>query len=50
VDAETLAVAQALKHALACCGPEAVVAGTLDEKRCVREQPRLIVGERAAGL
>lgn len=47
VDATMLAVARELKPALARCGPKAKRAdGSVDEKQCVRTQPRLLVGGR----
>jgi len=46
VDAEMFAVAKTLQPALQRCGPKALQTGSLDEKQCVRVQPRLIVGGR----
>jgi len=47
VDADMLAVARSLTPALERCGPKARGAdGSIDEKMCVREQPRLKVGGR----
>ena len=47
VDQAMLAVARGLSPDLARCGPKAKRAdATLDEKQCVRQQPRLLVGGR----
>ncbi len=47
VDAQMLAVARTLKPALERCGPRAKAAdGSTDEKLCVKQQPRLLVGGR----
>jgi adenosylhomocysteine nucleosidase len=47
VDETMLAVARSLKPELARCGPKARRAdATIDEKQCVRQQPRLLVGGR----
>lgn len=47
VDEAMLAVARQLKPDLVRCGPKAKRAdGTVDEKLCVRQQPRLLVGGR----
>ncbi len=47
VDAQMLAVARALKPVLERCGPRAKAAdGSIDEKLCVKQQPRLLVGGR----
>lgn len=44
VDPDMLAVAQRLQPALQRCGPKAAASGTVDEKQCVRTQPKLMVG------
>ncbi|MCR5866305.1 MAG: 5'-methylthioadenosine/S-adenosylhomocysteine nucleosidase [Aquincola tertiaricarbonis] len=44
VDPDMLAVAQSLKPSLQRCGPKAAAGGTVDEKQCVRQQPKLVVG------
>lgn len=47
VDAAMLATARGLQPRLQRCGPKARQAdGALDEKLCVKEQPRLLVGGR----
>jgi len=47
VDDAMLAVARGLSPDLARCGPKAKRPdGTVDEKQCVRQQPRLLVGGR----
>ena len=47
VDDAMLAVARGLSPDLARCGPKAKRAdATIDEKQCVRQQPRLLVGGR----
>lgn len=47
VDDAMLAVARSLSPDLARCGPKAKRAdATIDEKQCVRQQPRLLVGGR----
>ena len=47
VDAAMLDVARGLSPDLARCGPKAKRAdATIDEKQCVRQQPRLLVGGR----
>jgi adenosylhomocysteine nucleosidase len=47
VDPAMLAVARELQPALQRCGPKAKLAdGSVDEKLCVRQQPRLRVGGR----
>lgn len=47
VDAAMLAVARGLNPDLARCGPKAKRADAMiDEKQCVRQQPRLLVGGR----
>ena len=44
VDTDMLAVARNLKPALQRCGPKAAASGTVDEKQCVKHQPKLEVG------
>jgi adenosylhomocysteine nucleosidase len=47
VDAQMLAVARELKPQLERCGPKAKKAdGSVDEKLCVKQAPRLLVGGR----
>jgi adenosylhomocysteine nucleosidase len=47
VDAEMLTVARGLRPKLSRCGPKARrVDGSMDEKLCVRQEPRFLVGGR----
>jgi adenosylhomocysteine nucleosidase len=47
VDEKMLAVAKTIKPELARCGPKARRAnGSMDDKQCVKQQPRLLIGGR----
>ncbi|MGL4232411.1 MAG: 5'-methylthioadenosine/S-adenosylhomocysteine nucleosidase [Casimicrobium sp.] len=47
VDEQMLAVVKTIKPELARCGPKAKRAdGSVDEKQCVKQQPRMLIGGR----
>jgi adenosylhomocysteine nucleosidase len=47
VDEQMLAVVKTIKPELARCGPKAKRAdGSIDEKQCVKQQPRMLIGGR----